>query len=238
MAKREPFKMTKLLVAYNAIQVVISAIITWQALYHGYLTGTYSLTCEAIDRTRNPAAMRAARSFYWYMLAKFTELLDTVFFVLRKKNNQVSFLHLYHHTGMPIISWVLTKYFPGGHFAFAGMLNSMVHIVMYTYYMIAAMGPKYQKYLWWKKYITSMQMGQFALAFLHFSQLLFFDCGFPRWTILFAMPNAVFFYVLFNDFYQKAYKAKQELKDKENARLLQENNNNNNLINLAKAKDD
>ena len=29
---------------------------------------------------------------------------------------------------------------------------------MYTYYMIAAMGPKYQKYLWWKKYITTIQL--------------------------------------------------------------------------------
>jgi hypothetical protein len=29
---------------------------------------------------------------------------------------------------------------------------------MYFYYMMAAMGPQYQKYLWWKKYITTLQM--------------------------------------------------------------------------------
>lgn len=29
---------------------------------------------------------------------------------------------------------------------------------MYTYYGMAALGPKYQKYLWWKKYMTSMQI--------------------------------------------------------------------------------
>ena len=39
-----------------------------------------------------------------------------------------------------------------------GFLNSVVHVAMYTYYMIAAMGPKYQKYLWWKKYITTIQL--------------------------------------------------------------------------------
>lgn len=29
---------------------------------------------------------------------------------------------------------------------------------MYAYYMLAAMGPKVQKYLWWKKYLTVLQM--------------------------------------------------------------------------------
>ncbi len=46
----------------------------------------------------------------------------------------------------------------GGHSTFFAMLNSFVHIVMYFYYMIAAMGPQYQKYIWWKKYLTAFQM--------------------------------------------------------------------------------
>ena len=29
---------------------------------------------------------------------------------------------------------------------------------MYFYYMVAAMGPKYQKYIWWKKYMTRIQL--------------------------------------------------------------------------------
>ena len=58
MKNRAPFKMTKLLIAYNAIQVVISLFITWQALYHGYIKGVYSLRCEPVDPTRSPSAMR------------------------------------------------------------------------------------------------------------------------------------------------------------------------------------
>jgi elongation of very long chain fatty acids protein 7 len=50
------------------------------------------------------------------------------------------------------------KFAPGGHSTFFAMLNTFVHIVMYFYYMIAAMGPKYQKYIWWKKYLTAFQM--------------------------------------------------------------------------------
>lgn len=95
---------------------------------------------------------------YIYFLAKISELLDTVFFVLRKKDSQITFLHLYHHTVMPMISWGATKYYPGGHGTFIGVINSFVHIIMYFYYMMAAMGPQYQKYLWWKKYITTLQL--------------------------------------------------------------------------------
>lgn len=46
----------------------------------------------------------------------------------------------------------------GGHSTFFGLLNTFVHIVMYSYYLFAAMGPQFQKYLWWKKYLTSLQM--------------------------------------------------------------------------------
>lgn len=38
------------------------------------------------------------------------------------------------------------------------MLNTFVHIVMYFYYMLSALGPEYQKYIWWKKYLTAFQM--------------------------------------------------------------------------------
>lgn len=79
---------------------------------------------------------------------------------------------------------------------------------MYSYYLLAAMGPQFQKYLWWKKYITNIQMIQFIMTFLHSAQLVYTDCGYPRWSVFFTMPNAIFFYFLFNDFYQKSYKKK------------------------------
>lgn len=41
------------------------------------------------------------------------------------------------------------------------MLNSLVHTVMYGYYGLSALGPSVQKYLWWKKYITQLQLVRF-----------------------------------------------------------------------------
>jgi len=51
-----------------------------------------------------------ARAVWLYYIAKITELLDTVFFVLRKKQRQISFLHLYHHTLMPVCAFNVANY--------------------------------------------------------------------------------------------------------------------------------
>lgn len=57
----------------------------------------------------------------------------------------------------------------GGHSTFFALLNTFVHIVMYFYYMVSAMGPDYQKYIWWKKYLTSLQMViRFIYLFIYF----------------------------------------------------------------------
>jgi len=47
---------------------------------------------------------------------------------------------------------------------FSAFLNSGVHILMYTYYMLSAMGPQVRKYLWWKKYMTVIQLVSLELA--------------------------------------------------------------------------
>lgn len=81
-----------------------------------------------------------------------------VFFVLRKKQNQVTFLHVYHHTITAIFSWCYLKLLPGEQGVIVAFLNSIVHVIMYSYYFIASLGSKYRKYLWWKKYMTCIQL--------------------------------------------------------------------------------
>jgi elongation of very long chain fatty acids protein 4 len=49
---------------------------------------------------------------------------------------------------------------------FGAMINSLVHVIMYGYYGVAALGPEYQKYLWWKKYLTRIQLVSFHLFLL------------------------------------------------------------------------
>jgi len=51
------------------------------------------------------------------------------------------------------------------HFAafFGAHMNAAIHVLMYLYYGMASCGPKIQKYLWWKKYLTIVQMVRYYL---------------------------------------------------------------------------
>ncbi|XP_051165681.1 elongation of very long chain fatty acids protein AAEL008004 isoform X2 [Leptopilina boulardi] len=240
MEHRKPYRLNNVLVVYNFIQVLLSIWLFYEGLDAAWLK-KYSWKCEPVDFSNSPDALRIARGVYIYFLAKISELLDTVFFVLRKKESQITFLHMYHHTVMPMISWGATKYYPGGHGTFIGVINSFVHIIMYTYYLLAALLPQYQKYLWWKKYITTLQMGQFCLAFLHSCQLLFHDCDYPKWSLIFILPNASFFYFLFSDFYNKTYIPQKQQKSiavaKEKSRNTEKEQKLSNGIKNGKAKE-
>lgn len=68
-------------------------------------------------------AKQIAKMVWKFFLVKIIDLMDTVFFVLRKKQNQVSFLHVYHHAGMVAGTWIASKYLAGGHVTFLGTYN-------------------------------------------------------------------------------------------------------------------
>eukprot|EP00091_Calanus_sinicus_P000546 TRINITY_DN10479_c0_g1_i1.p1 TRINITY_DN10479_c0_g1~~TRINITY_DN10479_c0_g1_i1.p1 ORF type:complete len:164 (-),score=57.99 TRINITY_DN10479_c0_g1_i1:131-622(-) len=77
---------------------------------------------------------------------------------------------------------------------------------MYLYYLLSALGPKVQKYLWWKRYITTLQLVQFVMVFFHAIQPIFFECDYPRpASIMFAVTGLQYF-ILFTAFYKKTYK--------------------------------
>ena len=78
------------------------------------------------------SGFRLASLIYVHYNNKFVELLDTLFMVLRKKNKQVSVLHVYHHV-MLIWAWFLVcRFHCGGDAYFGAMANSFIHVVMKT----------------------------------------------------------------------------------------------------------
>ncbi|KAK9738442.1 GNS1/SUR4 family [Popillia japonica] len=180
MENRKPLQLKNVLIVYNFLQVIFS---TWLFLgigTSGWLNGKYNWRCQPVDYSDDPETLKMVSYSWWYFFSKFTEFLDTFFFVLRKKNDHITTLHVIHHGVMPMSVWFGVKFTPGGHSTFFGFLNTFVHIVMYTYYMLSAFGPEMQKYLWWKKYLTTLQMVQFVGIMVHAFQLLFIDCNYPR----------------------------------------------------------
>jgi len=205
MRNRKPFNISTFLVYYNLLQVILSAYIFITLLFAGW-GGDYSFRCQPVDYSDNPKALLMLHACYMYYLSKFTEFIDTFCFVARKKFNQVSFLHVVHHGIMPLSVWPGARFVPGGHASFFGLLNTFVHIVMYFYYMMSAMGPQYQKYLWWKQHLTTLQMIQFVGIMTHGFQLVFYDdCDFPWQFSYYIGAHAVLFFVLFSQFYIANY---------------------------------
>ena len=65
---------------------------------------------------------------------------------------------------------------------------------------------QYQKYLWWKQHLTTLQMIQFVLIMVHGFQLVFYDdCDFPWQFAYYIGAHAILFFILFSEFYVKNY---------------------------------
>uniref|UniRef100_W8AWR6 Elongation of very long chain fatty acids protein n=1 Tax=Ceratitis capitata TaxID=7213 RepID=W8AWR6_CERCA len=208
MRDRKPYDLKKAMVVYNAFQVCFSIYLCRVSINtSNVLASILSTKCEIV-RNREQNLMLYSGAWY-YFFSKIIDLLDTTFFVLRKKQNQVSFLHVYHHTITALFSWGYLKYAPGEQGVVIGILNSGVHIIMYFYYMVAAMGPQYQKYLWWKKYMTSIQLIQFVLILGYMLLVAAKGCNMPRALTLFFVANTIIFLYLFANFYRKTYNTRK-----------------------------
>ena len=150
------------------------------------------------------------RASWLYFLGKFAEFADTFFFLARKKFDHVSALQVIHHSLMPLYGFVMVRWLPGGHETFGGTLNSLVHVFMYGYYFLAALGPNVRKYLWWKKYLTVFQMIQFVVVFSRSMIVILgvVECGYPRYFSLISASITVLFFAMFMQFYSSSYSKK------------------------------
>ncbi|XP_008283977.1 elongation of very long chain fatty acids protein 1a [Stegastes partitus] len=207
MANRKPFGLKTAMIVYNLSMVLLNAYIVYEFMMSGWGT-TYTWRCDLIDTSSSPEALRMIRVAWLFYFSKYIELLDTAFFVLRKKQSQITFLHVFHHSFMPWTWWWGITLTPvGGMGSFHALVNATVHVIMYTYYGLSAAGPRFHKYLWWKKYMTAIQLTQFVLVSIHISQYYFMEkCDYqiPLWIHLIWMYG-VFFFLLFSNFWVQAY---------------------------------
>eukprot|EP01138_Halocafeteria_seosinensis_P002420 gb/GECG01002477.1/.p1 GENE.gb/GECG01002477.1/~~gb/GECG01002477.1/.p1 ORF type:complete len:320 (+),score=9.72 gb/GECG01002477.1/:1-960(+) len=92
----------------------------------------------------------------WLMLfiyAKYLELFDTVFLVIRRR--KISFLHWYHHATVLLYCWRLYADRPAVGIWFAAM-NYVVHSIMYFYYFLTAVNIRPR----WGILVTVLQLTQ------------------------------------------------------------------------------
>ncbi|XP_075260934.1 very long chain fatty acid elongase AAEL008004-like [Convolutriloba macropyga] len=203
MQSRKEMQVKPVMQAYNIFMIVSNAYILEEIV--ATIEGCNWL-CEPGDFRVTPRNTRHARALWLYYLTKIIEFLDTAFFIVRKKFTHVSFLHCYHHASMSVLMWIIVTFMPTGD-AFAPVLfNVVIHVIMYSYYFFAALGPEFQKYLWWKKHLTKLQIIQFFLIIHHGISALWMNCN-PRHRFIyyFLVCYMVSFVILFLQFYIRSY---------------------------------
>lgn len=207
MRDQKPFDLRHIMVAYNFGLVAVSAWMFYNFGMLGWFT-TYSWRCEPVDYSNNIEAVKMAEIGWYFYITKFIEFADTIFFILRKKESQISALHVFHHSLVPLTLWFGIKFGAGGYNSIFAFINSFVHMWMYAYYGLAALGPSFQKYLWWKKYLTIFQMVQFFIVFFFMLQLMLSPaCRVSKPMLYLNVVQAVIFFILFLNFYLGSYKA-------------------------------
>ncbi|MFS7979009.1 putative very-long-chain 3-oxoacyl-CoA synthase [Helianthus anomalus] len=152
--------------------------------------------------------------FFWahiFYFSKLVEFIDTFLIIISGCNRRLSFLHVYHHSIVVVMCyvWLATSQ---SLFPVALVTNASVHVLMYAYYLLCAIGYR----PWWKVMVTNCQIVQFVFSFLVSSLMLFYHftgsgcSGFYGWCF-----NAVFnasLLALFVNFHFKNYARKNKAK--------------------------
>uniref|UniRef100_A0A8C1B9H3 Elongation of very long chain fatty acids protein n=1 Tax=Cyprinus carpio carpio TaxID=630221 RepID=A0A8C1B9H3_CYPCA len=206
MRNRPAYSLKNVLLLYNFSITMLSLYMLVELISSVWSAG-YRLQCQGLQEA-GEADIRVAKVLWWYYFSKLIEFLDTIFIVLRKKNNQISFLHVYHHASMFNIWWCVLNWIPCGQSFFGPMLNSFIHVLMYSYYGLSTI-PSMHKYLWWKRYLTQAQLVQFLLTITHTVSAWVVPCGFPLGCLKFQTFYMCTLVVLFVNFYVQTYKKRK-----------------------------
>lgn len=186
-----PLGLQKVLVVYNFLCSALSMYsfgVVVKAYYQSGLLYTFSMVPDADVK----------HAFYVYLFTKHLELLDTVFMILRHRQRQITFLHVYHHTTILLLSDYACHFTPWPAIGVPLGMNSFVHIFLYLYYGQSALQPTQRPQ--WKKTMTQLQMFQFVIGIIH-SSFGYAHHGFCIFSIFYAISMLG----LFGNFYYHAF---------------------------------
>lgn len=191
--------LTESMIIYNAAQVLLNGWMVYRFL-------------DAVIRRGHPfvgavnaGATGASYAVWVHYCDKYLEFLDTYFMVLRGKMDQVSFLHVYHHFTIAWAWWLGIWFWPQGDCYFGALLNSLIHVMMYSYYTMTLMRMSCP----WKKYLTMAQLAQFTTVVIYSAVSFYVLPSDTAWKHYAALAcqcgEMISLFLLFLHFYRKKY---------------------------------
>ena len=99
-----PFKF-----AYNMVQVMLCSYMCIEAGVRAWDAGYTFLPCNKFNHAAPPVGF----ILYVFYLSKILDFLDTFFIIAEKRWKQLSFLHVYHHFSIFMVSWVVWEWLFG-----------------------------------------------------------------------------------------------------------------------------
>ena len=198
----DPKWLTKFVFVHNVFLVALSAYMSGGIILNSIRKGMppWGSVYDEKDKVLSDLTLV-------FTLSKLYEFLDTAIMVLKGNMYQVTFLHCYHHVSVSFFWWMAYYIMPGGDSWVGSALNATVHVVMYSYYLLASMSrsPDFRKkYLWWGKYLTTFQISQFVENLFHCIYMIKFK-SYDKTMATFGVWYMVTLLILFGNFFVQKY---------------------------------
>eukprot|EP00698_Gefionella_okellyi_P002894 TRINITY_DN12758_c0_g1_i1.p1 TRINITY_DN12758_c0_g1~~TRINITY_DN12758_c0_g1_i1.p1 ORF type:complete len:343 (-),score=70.02 TRINITY_DN12758_c0_g1_i1:94-1074(-) len=206
MSTRAPISTRSYTRAYNLFIAVLNGYMSYQ-FYSAFVQYNYNLFCTPTDDSHV-----AMSSVLWlFYVSKYIEFLDTVWMVLGKKHQQITYLHVFHHSSVVFVFHNVAYAQASGDGFFIAALNASVHVIMYSYYFLST--TFVGKYLGvFKPLITGVQLGQFFIGLYQGYRVGVFgdDCMSPRWFSYQTLWYLTIMVILFGNFFLQTYVFKKK----------------------------
>lgn len=203
----------RLAVLHNILLAVMSLFMNLHASFIIYSSlTTQGLSAPICISPTAPLPSDIRLAFQIFHVSKFYELIDT--FLLIVRGRPLTLLHVWHHTSVMYETWGWL-HFRVPLAIFGLWFNTLVHVIMYTYYAMALLGHRFP----FKKAITKLQIIQFITGFVFLVPFTYFHlsrakgCAGISGLLLSAFFNASYL-ALFVTFFRTSYVSHPTLKNK------------------------
>lgn len=189
------YELKTILMYYNLVQILLNSYIIYGTYYIVSIPNIFAINMPYSDSLK----------YYVYLhyLSKYLDYFDTYFIILkRKEKEQLSFLHVYHHSTISLIWAILVNNGQGnGTTTYCAFINSLVHLIMYSHYLVTSFGYINP----FKKFVTMSQIGQFYSCILHSVLVLLYENIVPKSYAILEFSYHISLIILFTNFYKKTY---------------------------------